>query len=102
MLGSDAFGNDLGAAPSISNAPPDGTVGAAYDFTFTDGASPVATYEVTSGSLPDGLSLSLAGEITGIPTTAGTSTFEVAASNLLAPTPRASRSGWSAPTPRRR
>jgi alpha-tubulin suppressor-like RCC1 family protein len=73
----------LGAAPSISNTPPAGTVGTAYNFAFSDGAAPAPTYEVASGSLPDGLSLSASGEISGTPTAAGTTPFTVRARNLL-------------------
>jgi hypothetical protein len=45
-------------------------------------ASPVTVYEITDGSLPVGLSLSTStGVITGTPTTLGTSTFTVRATN---------------------
>ncbi|MFZ7102469.1 MAG: putative Ig domain-containing protein [Peptococcaceae bacterium] len=46
-----------------------------------EGSRPI-TYEVTSGTLPDGLSLDPdTGEITGIPTTGGTYTFTVQVEN---------------------
>ena len=55
---------------------PNGTVGQAYSaqLNATGGTSPYS-WSVSSGSLPAGLSLSLAGLISGIPTTAGSSTF---------------------------
>jgi hypothetical protein len=57
-----------------------GTVGTAYSQTLT--GTSVTTWSVVSGSLPTGLSLtSSTGAITGTPTTAGTSTFTVQASN---------------------
>lgn len=54
----------------------------AYDFQFTDGASPVATYRLKH-RLPTGLSLSASGEITGTPSAVGTWKFAVKATNLL-------------------
>jgi Trypsin/Putative Ig domain len=61
----------------------DGTVGTAYDTTLeADGGTMPYTWAVTSGSLPDGLSLDPStGEITGTPTSAGPSTFEVTATD---------------------
>ncbi|MEO8503969.1 MAG: hypothetical protein ABI609_08745 [Acidobacteriota bacterium] len=54
-------------APTITNGPPqNGTVGVAYNFAFTSTGSP--TFSVTSGGLPPGLALSLAGVISGVPT----------------------------------
>ncbi len=59
-----------------------GTVGVAYNQTFTasNGASPY-TFAVTSGSLPAGLTLSNAGELSGTPTVAVTSNFTVTATD---------------------
>jgi len=72
------------AAPTITNGPPpDGTVGVAYNFTYTSTGSP--TFSVTAGSLPTGLSLSPGGVISGTPTTAGTFTGTVTASNGTSP-----------------
>ncbi len=54
---------------------PDGTVGEAYDATLTatGGAYPTYVWSLAPGSsLPDGLSLSSTGHITGTPTAAGT------------------------------
>ena len=61
---------------------PDGKVGEAYSQTLTaDGTEPVA-WSISSGNLPDGLTLKeTTGEISGTPTTAGTSTFTVKATN---------------------
>ncbi|MFO0949667.1 MAG: Ig domain-containing protein, partial [Isosphaeraceae bacterium] len=84
------FGIYNGGPPDItSSAPPDGTVGAAYSHTVISGpdTGPPATFEVTSGALPDGLSLDhSSGQITGTPTTVGTFTGEITATNgLFAP-----------------
>jgi hypothetical protein len=54
------------------------TVGAAYSSQLQDkGITSNVTYEVTSGSLPTGVTLSPAGLISGTPTAVGSSTFTV-------------------------
>jgi len=59
----------------------DATVGTPYDDTVaTEGTQPV-TVTLTEGELPAGLVISENGAITGTPTTPGTSTFTVTASN---------------------
>lgn len=69
-----------GAPPTIGTSTlSPGTVGAAYNQTIyaTEGTTPYV-WEVTSGTLPSGLSLNTStGAITGTPTTAGTSNFTV-------------------------
>jgi hypothetical protein len=59
-----------------------GTVGTAYTLTFgaTGGTTPY-TWRVSAGTLPAGLILSSAGILSGTPTTAGTSTFTVQATD---------------------
>ncbi|MEE1944980.1 MBG domain-containing protein [Pedobacter sp. KR3-3] len=69
------------AAPSIALAPtslPGGTVASAYSQTITStgGTSPYI-YSVTSGTLPNGLTLSLAGVLSGTPTAGGSYTFDI-------------------------
>ncbi len=72
--------------PTLALSPttlPDGTETIAYDQTLTasGGISPY-TYAVTSGALPDGLSLgSSSGTISGTPTAVGTSSFTVTATD---------------------
>lgn len=71
--------------PTITVNPstlPDGTVSQAYSATVTatGGVAPV-TFAVTSGDLPDGLTLSSSGQITGTPTGAGTFIFVVTATD---------------------
>lgn len=69
-----------------ASTPPGGTVSTAYSYTFTASGSPAPTFAVASGSLPAGLTLdSATGVLSGTPTTAGTSTFTVTASNGVAP-----------------
>ena len=59
-------------------APPDGTVGASYSWTAT--LAPAGAYTWSwAGNLPPGLSFSAAGVLSGVPTQAGTFTFQVRA-----------------------
>ena len=70
------------AAPSITTSSlPDGKVGEAYSHTLTATGTAPITWSI-DGGLPAGLSLNKdTGEISGTPTTAGTSTFTVKATN---------------------
>ena len=70
------------APPSITtDTLPDGKVGEAYSHTLTATGTAPITWSI-DGGLPAGLSLNKdTGEISGTPTTAGTSTFTVKATN---------------------
>ncbi|MCL2566069.1 MAG: stalk domain-containing protein, partial [Defluviitaleaceae bacterium] len=71
--------------PIITNAlAPNGTVGTAYNFIFTASGNPTPTW-THSGTLPAGLALSAMGVLSGTPTTVGTFTFTVQASNGVIP-----------------
>lgn len=61
---------------------PGGVGGTAYSqtFTTTGGIAPIR-YEVTAGALPNGLSLSTGGVISGVPTETGTFNFTVTATD---------------------
>lgn len=59
---------------------PDGAVGNAYSATlFASNTIPPATFTVTAGALPAGLTLATNGALTGTPTTAGPFMFTVSA-----------------------
>jgi len=76
-------GPPAGSPPTITNGPPpNGTAGLGYSFTYTSTGSP--NFSVTSGSLPPGLSLT-ANVISGTPTTPGTFTGMMTASNGTMP-----------------
>jgi hypothetical protein len=80
---------------------PDGTVGTAYSDTLTSsgGTAPV-TWAVTTGTLPAPLTLnSTTGAISGTPTTAGSSTFTVTATDHLGQTASQSLSITIHPAP---
>ncbi len=81
-----AFSITVASPPSITSAaPPNGTVGAPYTHTYTaDGTTPIS-YSVTSGGLPDGLTLDPGGALSGTPTTTGNFTGIVTATNGIAP-----------------
>src|SRR5262249_11780933 len=69
---------------------PDGTTGIAYNQTVasTGGANPI-TWSVVDGNLPGGISLATAtGELSGTPTTAGSFTFTLQASDANSQTAR--------------
>ncbi len=65
-------GADLG--PVYRNQP--------YTHTLSGGLAGATTYSVTAGALPLGLSLSSTGVLSGTPTTLGTSSFTVKATNV--------------------
>jgi hypothetical protein len=68
--------SDCTAAPQFTSAPPSpATVGTPYSHTFMTTGSPTATYTLTSGTLPPGLTLSASGVLSGTPTSAGNGSF---------------------------
>ncbi len=74
-------------APAFTSAalPATGNVGFAYNYTMTASGSPTPTFAVTTGTLPNGLSLSTSGVILGTPTQTGLFTGTVTASNGVSP-----------------
>ena len=64
---------------SVASSIRKGQVG--YSYQFEAAAYPVATYSITSGGLPTGMSLTNAGVLSGTPTVAGKYTFTVQAMN---------------------
>jgi hypothetical protein len=79
--------NPPSTPPSITtgSALPGGTVGTAYQVTLAaSGTNPIA-WSVTAGTLPSGLTLSASGALSGTPTTAGSYSFTVKATNGVAP-----------------
>ncbi|WP_164861435.1 ice-binding family protein [Microbacterium sp. CPCC 204701] len=85
--GCDTTPGTVTTSPAITSAaPPAGTVGTDYSHTITATGTPAATFAVTSGSLPPGLSLNPeTGVIAGQPTTPGDYPFAVTAANSTAP-----------------
>ncbi|MGA7148606.1 MAG: putative Ig domain-containing protein, partial [Microbacterium sp.] len=65
-----------------SPVPPDATLGASYSHTFVAGGIPPASYSVTAGAVPIGLTLSSAGVLSGTPTVGGNYSFTVTAANV--------------------
>ncbi|NKU37336.1 hypothetical protein GS887_25675 [Rhodococcus hoagii] len=68
-------------APTISGTPASGTVGRPYSYAFTVAGRPAPTVSVTTGALPDGLTLTSNGLLAGTPTSAGLFEFTLTASN---------------------
>ncbi|KRC66498.1 hypothetical protein ASE12_18020 [Aeromicrobium sp. Root236] len=70
------------ATSSLPAAP----VGRTYSTTLkTSGGKPTLKWVITSGALPAGLKLASGGQITGVPTTVGTSTFTVLVTDAAVP-----------------
>jgi hypothetical protein len=69
---------------------PNGTPQSTYNSTLqASGGTTPYTWSVTVGALPTGLTLNAAtGQISGVPTTSGTSTFTVTVTDSAAPTPQ--------------
>ncbi|MDH6678507.1 DNA-binding beta-propeller fold protein YncE [Rhodococcus sp. LBL1] len=68
-------------APALSGTPSAGIVGQPYSHAFTVTGRPAPTVTVTAGALPDGLTLSVDGVLSGTPTTTGRFEFTLTASN---------------------
>ena len=78
----------FGTAPVFTAASPmtSGTVGTAYPgYTFAASGTAPITFTKASGTLPPGLTLVSSGVLSGTPTTTGTYTFTVKASNGINP-----------------
>ena len=76
----------IGIAPTITTTTlPGGTVGTAYNEQLTATGDATITWDMESGTLPGGLSLSSGGVISGTPTAAGTFNFTVKAANGVSP-----------------
>ncbi|SEB07089.1 ice-binding family protein [Leifsonia sp. 21MFCrub1.1] len=75
------------SSPAITSGTPTGAVvGTPYSFTVTASGTPAPTYAVTAGTLPVGLTLNpTTGVISGTPTTPGSSTVTITASNGQSP-----------------
>ncbi|MDR1153146.1 MAG: hypothetical protein LBL04_00415, partial [Bacteroidales bacterium] len=75
----------VSVAPTITTTSlPNGTVGAAYSQTLAATGDTPITWSIDSGTLPGGLTLT-GDVISGTPTTAGTATFTVKATNGVSP-----------------
>jgi hypothetical protein len=73
---------------STTSLPPSGTATypyAGYTFTVASGGSPPFTWKVTAGALPPGLTLGSDGSLSGTPTSAGSYTFTVSATDSAQP-----------------
>ncbi|NLT39426.1 MAG: S-layer homology domain-containing protein, partial [Clostridiales bacterium] len=86
MAGSDTkeLSIKVSVAPTITtDTLPDGTVGTAYSQALAATGDTPITWSIESGVLPNGLTLSAGGTISGTPTTGGTFNFTVKAENAV-------------------
>jgi sugar lactone lactonase YvrE len=74
---------NVGVPPSVTGTPPPAVVGQPYSYTFTLAGAPAPTVAVSAGSLPDGLTLSAAGVLSGTPTTEGQRQVALTATNAI-------------------
>ncbi|WP_237657048.1 ice-binding family protein [Agreia sp. COWG] len=80
----DTITAPLGCPKITSDAPTSATAGTPYSYTVTASGTPTPTFTVSSGALPTGLTLdSTTGVISGTPTTPGSSTFTITATNSI-------------------
>ena len=70
-----------GTAPSVSGNPTTGGLGEPYRFAFARSGNPLPAVVKSAGALPDGLTLSSAGVLSGTPSRAGTFAFTLSAAN---------------------
>ncbi|HWD51609.1 MAG TPA: Ig domain-containing protein [Acidimicrobiales bacterium] len=70
-----------------ADSPPShGTVGTSYSYMYIASGNPAPTFSLASGTLPPGITLNPAsGALSGTPTTEGTFSFAVKASNNVSP-----------------
>ncbi|MCX6854571.1 MAG: putative Ig domain-containing protein [Verrucomicrobia bacterium] len=75
---------EIASVPSITSTLPGAVLSTSYSQTFaaTGGTGPY-TYIVSGGALPDGLTLSTEGLLSGTPTSAGSFTFSIQAQDTL-------------------
>jgi len=74
----------LGAAPVAGPATlPKGNVGYAYSHSLAGAANPPASFSLSAGTLPPGITLNSAGTLSGTPTADGTYTPTIAQRNVL-------------------
>jgi hypothetical protein len=87
VCGVSTYFNCLPLTPSCS-APPGGSIGIAYAHSLMVASGGIApfTFALIGGSLPDGLTMSGAGAISGVPTTNGLFTFSVSVTGSGDPT----------------
>ncbi|MFN8479298.1 MAG: S8 family serine peptidase [Kouleothrix sp.] len=68
-------------AQLVEYTPPTGARGLSYQFQFVAIGAPTPTFDLQSGTLPDGLTLGANGVISGVPTALGTWDFTIRATN---------------------
>src|SRR5439155_27129617 len=70
-----------GTPAAIAGTPPNAGLIVPYSFAFSATGSGAVTFALAAGALPTGLSLSLSGVVSGVPTASGTFSFTVRATD---------------------
>ncbi|WP_064076962.1 YncE family protein [Prescottella equi] len=71
--------------PTVAGTPAAGVIGEFFSYAFTVTGRPAPTVTATAGTLPDGLTLTEDGVLSGTPTTAGRFEFTLTATNGVNP-----------------
>jgi hypothetical protein len=92
LTGTTSFVHVFTATPTCAvpptfsaDSPPSGVVGDSYGYQFVATGQPLPSYSIVGGRLPDGLTLSSTGALTGVPSSAGAFPFVVEAANGASP-----------------
>ena len=81
-----------GTLASVTGVPPGGSFNTPYNFIFGGTGNGALTFAISAGALPNGLSISAAGVVTGTPTALGTFNFTVSVTDASAQTATLARS----------
>lgn len=87
---------DSSSSPSCANPPTPLVTGSYYSYTFNAGGGTAPySWQVASGSIPPGMTLTSAGFLSGFPATAATYTYTVQVTDSSTPTPETATASFT-------